>query len=81
MHEALGASINGLVSTGPINFSVRKTDLRAERDQADANIDILETLKAGQPRQVKDAINIGKNELRQHKQNVIAELQSLGDAP
>lgn len=82
LFTALQSSINGLVSSEPINFSVRKQDLREERDTANANIDRLIVVRDGETeRQVKDSINIGISELRAYKQRVIDELQSLGDAP
>lgn len=81
LFEALSVTINALAESAPINFSVHKSDLRAERDEVDANITILAGLKTSQPKQVRDAINIGMDELRGYKQRVIDELQSLGDAP
>jgi len=78
LFTALAASVNALAASTPINVSVRKTDLRDERDQVDTNIDIIVNLKTGQPRQVKDALQLGIDQLRVYKQSVVTELQSLG---
>lgn len=81
LFEALATTINAMPEDSPINFSVRKTDLRAERDEVDGNITTLQGLKTGQPKQVKEAIDLGINELRGHKERVKTELVNLGDPP
>lgn len=77
LFEALGGSINALPESAPVNADIRKIELRAERDEVDANITILQGFRTGQPRQVKDAISLGINELRGFKQRVIDELRNL----
>ncbi len=77
LFEALSVSINAFPESASVNADIRKIELRTERDEVDANITILQGLKTGQPRQVKDALNIGINELRGFKQRVIDELRNL----
>lgn len=79
--DALIQSVNGLTESATINTAIELIDLRAERDEADANIDILQALKSGQPRQVREAINIGIDQLRGHKQMTRDRIQAItGDA-
>jgi len=77
LFAALAVTINAFPESDPVNADIRKIDLRAERDEVDGNIVILQGLRTGQPRQVKEAINVGINELRGYKQNIITELQNL----
>lgn len=77
--ESLQTLVNALPSTLIINADLRKQDLRAERDQIDANIVTLVDLKDGENRQVKEAINLGINHLRQYKEQVRDELKAIGD--
>lgn len=79
--EALSQSISLLPATKDIDKALDLIDLRAERDEADANLDILRDLKDGQPRQVREAIQIGLDQLRAHKQQTRDQIQALtGDA-
>lgn len=75
--DALQTLVNGLPASGPINIGLRKILLRDERDQVDTNITTLQGFKAGQNNQVRDAISIGIDRLREYKQAVKDELQGL----
>jgi len=77
--EALLTLVNALPSTLPINADLEKVELRAERDQVDGNIVTLQDLKVGQNRQVKEAINLGINNLREYKESIRDRLRGLGD--
>lgn len=79
--DALGLVVNQMIEATVVSVAVELIDLRAERDEADANIDILQALKTGQPRQVREAINIGIDQLRGHKQQVRDRIQAItGDS-
>ena len=77
--EALLTLVNSLPSSLPINADMLKLELREERDQVDGNIVTLQGLKAGQNKQVRDAINLGIDQLREYKQGVITRLKGIGD--
>lgn len=81
LFAALAASIALLPETDEVDRSLQLSDLRAERDEIDGNIDILVALKPGQPRQVKDAIQLGVEQLRGYKQAVRDQIQSLTGNP
>jgi hypothetical protein len=79
--NALEQSISQLDETRNAAEAIELIDLRAERDEADANIDILIALKAGQPRQVREAIQLGIEQLRGYKQQVREQIQNLTGDP
>lgn len=79
--EALAQSINQLPETKVMEVSLELIDLRSERDEADANIDILIALKSGQPKQVKDAIQLGIEQLRGYKREIREQIQNLTGDP
>ena len=76
---SLQTLVNNLPSTTPINEGLRMLELRSERDQVNGNIVTLNTLKVGQNRQVREAINLGIDDLRAYKQRLTEELQAMGD--
>lgn len=80
-YQALEHSISLLAETRNASEAIELIDLRAERDEVDANIDILVALKAGQPKQVKDAIQLGVDQLRGYKREVREQIQNLTGDP
>jgi hypothetical protein len=79
MYAALESTVNALPETVPINDGIRITYLRDERDQVDANIVTMVGFRVGQPRQIKEALNLGIDSLRGYKEQVVAELKVLND--
>lgn len=75
--DALSTLVNGLPETAPINLGLRKVDLRAERDEVDVSITTMVAFKVGQTRQVKDALQLGIDRLREYKQSVKDELKGI----
>lgn len=79
--EALAVSVSSLTESATINTAIELINLRAERDEADGNIDILVGLKPGQPRQVREAIQLGIDQLRGYKQQVRQSIQVITGDP
>jgi len=79
--DALTLSIDELPETIATRLAIELIDLRAERDEADANIDILQKLKDGQPRQVREAVQLGIDQLRGYKQSVRDQIKARTGDP
>lgn len=79
--DALGLVVNQMIETTHITVAIELIDLRIERDEADANIDILQGLRTGQPRQVREAIKIGIEQLRGFKQQTRDRIQAITGDP
>lgn len=56
-------------------------DLRADRDEVNTSIDTLLAFKTGATRQVKDALQLGIDQLRAHKQDLRNQIQAITGDP
>ena len=82
LYEALAVTINALPDWEPVHQAARLMTLRAERDQIDASIDRLnEIIAAETERQVKDAVRVGRDELRGHKETLRNSIRAITGDP
>lgn len=79
LFTALEVATNLLPETRPIHNGVMKVHWRSERDQINDNIVTLRGFKAGQNRQVKEALELGVDKLVEYKEQVLSLLKGLGD--
>jgi len=79
LFAALAATINLLPETFPISEGIQILYLREERDQIDGNIVTMQGLKVGQNRQVREALQLGVDQLRGYKESVKDQLKGIGD--
>jgi hypothetical protein len=71
------ATITALPETEPAVTALKILDLRTERDEVQTSIDTLNAFKPGNTRQVRDAVNIGINNLRGLRQQIRDQLSTL----
>jgi len=82
-HRALFDSlvtISALPESEPAIRSASVITLRSERDEVQVSIDRLTVLKTGESKQVRDAVNIGIENLRGYRESLREQIkQILGD--
>lgn len=81
LFEALAVLINMLPESEPANQAIALGDLRAARDEVATSITTLQGFRTGATRQVKDALNLGVNELQREKENLRSQIQSITGDP
>ena len=81
LYDALQVSLGFLPETHEVNRALTLSDLRAERDEVNTSIDSMTGFKPGATRQVKDALNLGIDQLRGHKETVRDQIRSITGDP
>ncbi len=75
--DALASPISLLPETTPLNTGIALMDLRTERDEVQTSVDRMVVLKGTESRQVKDALNLGIDQLRGYKEDLRTQIQNL----
>ena len=83
---AFATAINTLPETGPLLVAANLIDLREDRDNINAAIDRLEELRVAEPnspfaRLVRSALNQGKQQIREYRQQIRDAIQSATGDP
>ena len=86
LYDALATTLNALPEATPVLEAAQLTELREDRDNADAAITRLDDISAAEPgppavrRLVREILRDGKRQIREHKQNVRDQIRNiLGD--
>ncbi len=75
------STIGALTETHVAADALSLITLRADRDEVQTSIDTMQGFKTGATRQVRDALNLGIDQLRAYKQDLRNQIQVLTGDP
>lgn len=81
LFTALQANLIQLPETRLVTEALKLSDLRVERDDVNDSIDTVQAFKTGATRQVKDALQLGIDQLRGYKESVRDQIRAITGDP